>query len=150
MNFNIIIITTTTATIESTLKWKDSNPQFVIPGLALLAIPFNLQPKAAIRNYALAAAFVSAVVYPKIFVGAFYKPRELFEGMFVNYQKQQDLKKEQLEQSIKQQQEVQQVINTSSDNTTKPVEVTIVEEPPKADTINTQFSEQTSVEENKV
>ncbi|KAL9657476.1 hypothetical protein ABK040_016743 [Willaertia magna] len=66
-------------------------PQYIIPAAGLLAALLPAKSKLTrFRNFILGSAFISATLYPKYFVSAFYKPKELFEQTFVLIQQQID------------------------------------------------------------
>lgn len=151
-SLQIIIITTTTtlATIHESLKWKDSNPALVIPAVSALVLFINRNPRIFVRNFVLASAFVSAALYPKIFVQAFYKPKEFLENSFVSYEKRAEERKAA-------QQALQTTTAAPTTTTTTTATETAVEKPPKEDSVlseeesneATNTAPPTIVEENK-
>jgi len=86
-----------------------------------------------IRNGALAVAFVSAALYPRLFVDSFYKPKEVFEGLFVLFQKQADKKESQPL--------ITSPSTTSEDNQVKTMSTEqLSEQAPKETTVNADLT----------
>ncbi|KAF0977746.1 hypothetical protein FDP41_003068 [Naegleria fowleri] len=144
------LVKTTESTIHESLKWKDSNPALVIPAVSALVLFINRNPRIFVRNFVLASAFVSAALYPKIFVQAFYKPKEFLENSFVSYEKRAEERKAA-------QQALQTTTAAPTTTTTTTATETAVEKPPKEDSVlseeesneATNTAPPTIVEENK-
>ncbi|KAG2388830.1 hypothetical protein C9374_000269 [Naegleria lovaniensis] len=130
------VVKTTESSLHQTLQWKDSNPALVIPAVSALVLFINRNPRIFVRNFVLASAFVSAALYPKIFVQAFYKPKEFLENSFVSYEKRAEERKAA--------QQALQTTTAPSTATTATTE-TVIEKPPKEDSVLSEVPQQTVV-----